>query len=498
MTTSKNKRSVVDDPRWQELVLLYRYDWISAAEVMFGKIPTWQQEEIINAVQNVGSKTTVSSGHGTGKSDMTSIMILCYILFYPEARVVLVANKLQQVKTGIFKYLKTNWKTCVKRLPWLKQYFTLTDMQFFETSSKGSWEVVPKGFRLGNEEALAGEHAEHLLYIIDEASGVSDKAFQIMKGALTQEDNRLLLISQPTRTSGEFYDSHHRLAITPENPDGIYTAIKLNSEESPLVTLQFIREKLVDYGGRESPEYLIKVRGEFPSSISGYLLGRDECERAVRRQVLLAKGWGWVACCDVGNGRDKSVMSIFRISGYGKYRRVVPHLVREMESTVTPSRFADFIFSECNEDDYPNITICIDGDGVGSTTADVLEEKHGVIAQRIRWGAPMHNKELKKRFINQRAYANVMAANAIRQGRMKMDKGGKTADQASKIPAFLNEAGQWVMMSKPLMRTKLNLKSPDHWDTYCFTQLADYVPANEVLSRADETRRNEALDWLQA
>lgn len=498
MATSQNKRSVVDDPRWQQLVVMYRYDWITAAEVVFGKTPTWQQEMIIEAVQQTGSRTTVSSGHGTGKSDMTSIMILCYMIFYPDARVILVANKLQQVKTGIFKYLKQNWKVALSKFPWLAEYFTLTDMQFFENSSKGSWEVVPKGFRLGNEEALAGEHAEHLLYIIDEASGVSDKAFGIIKGALTQDDNRLLLISQPTRTSGEFYDSHHRLAKTPDNPKGTYTAIKLNSEESPLVTLKFIAEKLLDYGGRESPEYLIKVRGEFPSTLSGYLLGRDVCERAMRRHVPLAKGWGWVASCDVGNGRDKSILGIFRVSGYGKHRRVVPHQVFEMESTVTPSRFADFIFNECTHEKYPNISIVIDGDGIGATTADVLEEKHGVMAQRIRWGLPVHNRALKKHYSNQRAYANVQAANAVRQGRMRLDPDAKTADQASKIPASLNEAGQWVIMKKEQMRLKLNLRSPDRWDVYCFTQLADYVPASEVLSRADESRRSEAEDWLNS
>ncbi|ELW27042.1 large terminase domain protein, partial [Escherichia coli 3.4880] len=31
---------------------------------------------------------------------------------------------------------------------------------------------------------MAGEHADHLLYIIDEASGVSDKAFSVITGAL--------------------------------------------------------------------------------------------------------------------------------------------------------------------------------------------------------------------------------------------------------------------------------------------------------------------------
>ncbi|HGV5226829.1 TPA: terminase, partial [Escherichia coli] len=80
---------------------------------------------------------------------------------------------------------------------------------------KGVWTILIKSCRPGNEEALAGEHADHLLYIIDEASGVSDKAFSVITGALTGKDNRILLLSQPTRPSGYFYDSHHRLAIRP-------------------------------------------------------------------------------------------------------------------------------------------------------------------------------------------------------------------------------------------------------------------------------------------
>ncbi|MDW4789171.1 terminase, partial [Escherichia coli] len=76
----------------------------------------------------------------------------------------------------------------------------------------------------------------------DEASGISDKAIGVMTGALTEEDNRMLMLSQPTRPSGYFYDSHHSRAKTPDNPKGIWTAIVLNSEESPFVTPQFIKE----------------------------------------------------------------------------------------------------------------------------------------------------------------------------------------------------------------------------------------------------------------
>lgn len=175
-------RSCVTDPRWRELVALYRYDWIAAADVLFGKTPTWQQDLIIESVQEQGSKTSVSSGHGTGKSDMTSIMIMLFIIMYPGARAIIVANKIQQVMTGIFKYIKINWATATSRFPWLADYFVLTETAFYEVTGKGVWTVVPKGFRLGSEEALAGEHADHLLYIIDEASGVSDRAFGIITG----------------------------------------------------------------------------------------------------------------------------------------------------------------------------------------------------------------------------------------------------------------------------------------------------------------------------
>lgn len=57
---------------------------------------------------------------------------------------------------------------------------------FFENSAKGIWQTSAKSCRIGNEEALAGEHAKHLFVIVDEASGVSDKAFGVLAGTLTE------------------------------------------------------------------------------------------------------------------------------------------------------------------------------------------------------------------------------------------------------------------------------------------------------------------------
>lgn len=496
MAGKKRIKCVTADPRWRDMVIRYRYDWALAVVELFGMQPTWQQDLILESVQEVGSQTTVTSGHGTGKSSLTAMMLLIYMIMYPDARVIIVANKIAQVKTGVFKYVKEYWANAVRRHPWLQNHFTLTDTMFYEKSRKGIWEVLCKGYRLGNEEALAGEHAAHILLILDEASGISDKAIAIMRGALTETDNRMLMLSQPTRPSGYFYDSHHTLAKNEDNPDGFWNAIVLNSEEAPHVTLKFIREKLVEYGGRDSMEYMVKVLGRFPRNVNGYLLGRDECDRAARRKVYLEKGWGWVATADVGNGRDKSILTISKVSGHREKRRVVPFKVLEMPGTMNPLEFGDFIVNECTFEKYPNITIAIDADGYGSDTAAQIERR-GRSVVRIRWGKPVFAKKDKERFVNQRAYANMAAADAIRSGRMRLDNNPKTAEQASKIPYGMNEEGKIFMFKKEVMRQKLNIKSPDRWDTYCFIMLVDYRPADEDIGGDMEEFRDSKLKELE-
>lgn len=485
-------RSILSDPRFPEFVKRYRYDWVAFCVEMTGKQPTFQQRKIIESAQKTGSLTSVSSGHGVGKSDLTASLILVFLICFPRSEVAILANKIDQVRTVVWKYLKVNFNELCKRKPWIQQYFVLTETALYEIAHKGVWQATPKSARQGNEEAVAGMHNKHLFLICDEASGINDRLFGILNGALTEKDNRFLLLSQPTRPAGYFYDTHHSLA----KPRGDWTAITLNSEESPLVTVDFIRRKRLEYNGVTNPEYLIKVRGLFPKTLAGFLLSRDDVDNAARVKPKLDEGWGWIACCDVGNGRDKSIMNIMKVSGYRSDRKVVPFKLMEMDGNVDPVRFADIIFAECSDDRYRNIKIVVDSDGVGYDTATCLERK-GMRVQRIRWGKRMFSTSDKQRFINQRAYANIFARDAIMQGRMGLDSNLLTLEQAAKIPCGINEQGQWAMMPKKLMKEKLNINSPDRWDTYCFAMLADYVPANTALTAAMVESRSDVEDWLK-
>src|SRR5262245_32484989 len=72
----------------------------------------------------------------------------------------------------------------------------------------------PRGWRTAskdNPEALQGFHAEHLLFLIDEASGIPDIVFEVGMGALSTPGAKVVMAGNPTRTSGFFYDTHHKI-----------------------------------------------------------------------------------------------------------------------------------------------------------------------------------------------------------------------------------------------------------------------------------------------
>jgi phage terminase large subunit len=107
-------------------------------------------------------------------------------------------------------------------------------------------------------EALAGLHGEYVLILVDEASGVADKVFEVMKGALTGDNYIVGYWSNPTRNEGEFYQSH--------KPGSLYTKLHFSSRHSPIVKEGYIEKMEADYpsnGDQPSDEVLIRVDGEF-------------------------------------------------------------------------------------------------------------------------------------------------------------------------------------------------------------------------------------------
>lgn len=496
MAKSKRwKRSITADPRWHDFVVKYRDEFEKFAEEACLEIPTHQQVEVFEAVQVQGSRTSVSSGTGTGKSSGTGIMLLCFLLTYPNARVCVTANKVGQVMIGVMKNVAKYWKEIKRTHPWLQEYFTLTDTAFYCNEAKLEWSLGVKGYRVGQEESLAGEHARHLLYIVDEASGVGDPAFEKITGTLTEEDNRLLLLSQPTRNDGLFYRSHHELKLDPANPVmGAYTCITLNSEQSPLVTSEYLASKYNEYGGRESAEYKIRVRGLFADTSEGMLISRVLAEEGFNSKIEHEEDWGYVAVCDVGGGnyRDSCVLTIGRVSGFGETRVVEVIQCVELGGNVGAVDFARILIAEYLPY-YQNLTIGVDAGAMGGEMIKELHRHNVPNVYPINWGGKMHAKSKKSRYFNKRAYACAMVRDALRFGNIRLlaaDKKfkEKLIGQFSKIPFEWVDSGDGLQLQiwpKPKMKSE-GIKSPDIFDTHAFFWMVDYIPVSNESEEEED------------
>jgi hypothetical protein len=413
----------------------------------------------------------------------------------------------RSVKDGIWKEF-ADIKTRIGQgeFAWLNDYFEVEHEKVYVKGYKLNWWIQGKTAPKGSPENLAGAHRDFLLWICDESSGIPDGNFGVIGGSLTDPRNRMICASQPTRSSGFFYDQHHRLSSV---NGGVWTALTFNSEDSSLVSANFLREKLLEYGGRDSIEYQIKVLGKFPDKTDGMLLGRSDVEKCFDSPSCIRDSdeWGWIAAIDVGAGeyRDKSVMTLAKVSGYGETgetaRRVHVVGMPVITNTKNIRDFAGECVAWLLDNGLSNITIMVDEGGFGRSVCLSMEEAGNGNLIRVNWGNPCFRNENRSRYVNMRAQASVSCARAAKEGRLTITSGHyktEVLDQASRIPYHFDDKTRYQIEKKEEMR-KQGIHSPDSWDTVCFLFLegAYYTVANESVDMPQMSRSETVANMAE-
>lgn len=499
------RQSLLDDPRYPAFVERYAFDPLRFAVEVCGMTPTWQQIELANSVGMPGSRTSVSSGHGTGKTNFFGVLGLWHLLVYSKSNTFITAPRIDSVRSGVWKEFAGH-QAAMMRGPhaWICEYFTIETEKVYVKGFKLEWWIVGKTAPIGKPENLAGAHNKWLMWLCDESSGIPDASFGVIGGSLTDKNNRMVMASQPTRPSGYFYDSHHGRSI---EAGGVWNNLVFNSEDSPLVSDEFLLEKLKEYGGEESPEYQIKVQGRFPENGDGFLIGRKAAEKAVGRARSIDEDepYGNMLVIDVGAGvhRDKTVGSHFRVIGNGDRLDPDPRRVDMMDVPIY-SNSLDWPEVARKATDYAalqsNCTVLVDIGGQGVQFAKMMESFGCPNVIHINWGLYNFKKRLKERFFNQRAQCVVQAAEAIKDGRMSlMDLHKKDfLDQVSRTPFHIDEKGRWHIMPKEKMKED-GIPSPDLWDTVAMAYLEDahYIVADSTYS-AGNVEKKAVLNAMEA
>lgn len=479
-------------PEWYEFRMRYQFNLVGfAVEVLdmtseSGQEITWQQELLFDSISIPGSRTSVSSGHGTGKSRSAGATALWHLLCFPDSVMMFTAPQIGQLRKIVWKEIAI----CYDRLKngpyaWLADYVViLAEMVYIKGYDK-TWHVIAKTAPKHQPTNIAGQHGDNYMLWIDEASGVDDAVMDVVMGALTHADNRAVMTSQPTRNAGFFYDTHHKLS---HRAGGSWTALTFNGEMSPIVTVKTLREMLEKYGSRDDPGYMIRVRGEFPDRTGEFLLRNSVAEAMYKGGCITADhtGYGYVISVDVGGGvgRDDSVIVVAKVWGEAHWgeraRRVEVEKIPLCKNTDNIHELVGLIDSLVSA--YPNPTLVIDANGAGRGLAQALKAK-GHYFIEVHWGGQCFSNEAREHYANKRSQAMVCMTRAADAGRLKIvDKShkAKMVEQVTRLPYAFDDNSRYKVMSKEEMRKK-GLKSPDMADVLAFLFLdgVSPIPANE-------------------
>lgn len=211
--------------------------------------PDKEQAKILESVAK-NQLTTVRSGHGVGKSTVEAWVVIWFLLTRPFPKIPCTAPTQHQ----LFDILWAEISKWIRNNPILQKDLIWTKEKVYIKGYPEEWFAVAR--TASKPDALQGFHAEEVLYIIDEASGVDDKIFEPVLGALSTSGARLLMCGNPTQLSGFFYDSHHKNRAS-------YTTFHIDGRNSSRVSQDFVQTIIRMYG-EDSDVFRVRVAGEFP------------------------------------------------------------------------------------------------------------------------------------------------------------------------------------------------------------------------------------------
>ena len=285
------------------IIVTYKSNRVAFFREVMGvqKLEPWQEREL-RALDEGATRLSVRSGHGVGKTMFLAGIILHFLLTRTPCKIAVTAPS----ATQLFDALASEVRMWLKRIEANQPAFAgVLECQAERVFLKGSPEAGFCTYRTSRKEspeALQGIHADNVLLIADEASGVAETVFEAASGSMSTRKAIAILAGNPTRASGFFYQTHTKLREH-------WRCVRVQGFESSRVDPTYIDEERLY--GETSNRYRVRVLGEFPQGDDDTLIARSLVEAAMRRQITPPRQepiyWG----LDVARSlnRDKSSLA---------------------------------------------------------------------------------------------------------------------------------------------------------------------------------------------
>ncbi len=347
-------------------------------EECIGAVPSSQQRDALVKFPHC-KRMSIRSGHGTGKDAFASWLVLWFIITRPYPKIVCTAPTARQLSDILWAEIH-KWS----RKSTMSHFLEHQKDKIYMIGAKAEWfaKAITTSITASADaqaETLAGIHGDHVLVVVDESSGVPDPVFVPLEGILTSDDNRVLLIGNPTKATGYFHDTHANKRLASK-----WSLLTWNSEESTNVTGDYI-EYMTEKYGEESNVYRVRVLGLPPVEGEDVLIPMAWAQACIDNPISVAEDEVKYLGVDVARfGSDKTVL-LPRIGN-----RIYPwtefHKIGTMD-------VAEKVNEKLNDKDDNVAAAAIDEIGVGAGVVDWLT-KHRM-GRRDIFGVNVARKSMK-------------------------------------------------------------------------------------------------------
>jgi hypothetical protein len=221
-----------------------------------GENISWQQAEIVQHIYDEVQKTrnfrinmTIKSGHSIGKSTILAMLLLWFMFCY-RWKIWLTAPDSVSLYDVLWSEI---WTWLLKMPDWVKDLFEKTSDHLYVRDDRDWWFARCKTGKKENPEALAWLHSDSMMLICDEASWVPDQILDTARTNLTADRYIFILIWNPLRNVGYFYESFNDIA---------WKQFSFSTLDSPF---QWdLPEKISKKFWLDSDEYRRRILWDFP------------------------------------------------------------------------------------------------------------------------------------------------------------------------------------------------------------------------------------------
>lgn len=325
--------------RRKKKMQLWRSDWnIFVRDVLKARLDE-EQQAIISSVQH-NKLTAVASGTARGKDFVAACAAMCFMYLTPRFDKAgnLVKNTKVAMTAPTGRQVGNIMSPEIRRLYRQAKFLPGRLVAFDIRTEYDEWYLT--GFKAGDDatEAWSGFHAVNTMFVVTEASGISEATFNAIEGNL-QGNSRLLIVFNPNVTTGYAAramksERFHKFRLSSLNAENIvkkkivisgqvdyeWVEDKVETWCSPILSSDF-NEGEGDFkweGNLYRPNDLfrVKVLGMFPKVAEDVLIPYEWIELANERWIKLqdecykphSKCYNRVGVDVAGMGRDESVL----------------------------------------------------------------------------------------------------------------------------------------------------------------------------------------------